>query len=132
MSHLPNSNMVAIRASRFSDASPSGNPNSGGNCFASSHPRGQDRSYGQSSDASQAFSRPSSYYGLSGPSGSGFQNVSSGIVVNEQNHKINRNNGFQHVKTIIHEKVDVLIKRKDDLVIHVKTMLREYVSMIMS
>ena len=96
MSRLPNSNMVAVHASRFSDASPGRNLE---NCRSDSayyRPTGRDRSHERSPDVSRTSSRPISQYGASWDDNSRFQKNSSGIYFNKQNQRNNRNNCFQH------------------------------------
>ena len=96
MSRLPNPNMVAVRGSRFSNASQRRRLE---NCISDSafyRPTSWDRPHEGSPEASRTSSRPTSQYRAYRDNNVRFQNNSSRIHFNEQNLRNNRNKGFQH------------------------------------
>ena len=96
MSRLPNSNMVAVRASRFSETSPRRTQDYGRLASPNNRFHGHNNYVRRSPDVHRHTSRPSSYYGPSRDHNPRVQNFHSGIQENEKRDRTYRNNDFQH------------------------------------
>ena len=105
--------MVAVRASWFSNSSPSTNRKSGDSSSGNSHSKSFVNSSGRSHDASWSSERASSKYGPSRSRDSRPQKNISGIHEVDKNIKNNRNSGFRNGDPSILDKYNYVSNRSN-------------------
>ena len=96
MSCLPNSNIVAVRASQFSETSPQRNQDYGRSTSANYYPNVHNNVFCRSPDVERPTGRPSSNYEASREHIPRVQTFRSGMHEHEKRDRPNKNNDFQH------------------------------------